>query len=85
MELPIVLSVLAVLFVVISLAQPLAGLIRLPFSVLLAVIGIMIGAAASFLWYTELTDAFNEVARAVLDFPVGSTVFLYVFLPTLLF
>ena len=84
-ELPIVLSVLAALFVVISLAQPLAGLIRLPFSVLLAVIGIMIGAAASFLWYTELTDAFNEVARAVLDFPVGSTVFLYVFLPTLLF
>jgi CPA1 family monovalent cation:H+ antiporter len=84
-ELPIVLSVLAVLLVVISLAQPLAGLVRLPFSVLLAVIGIVIGAAASFLWYTELTHAFNDVARAILDFPVGSTVFLYVFLPTLLF
>jgi CPA1 family monovalent cation:H+ antiporter len=84
-ELPIVLSVLAVLLVVISLAQPLAGIVRLPFSVLLAVIGIIIGAGATFLWYTELTDAFNEIARAVLDFPVGSTVFLYVFLPTLLF
>ncbi|MCB5175901.1 cation:proton antiporter [Microvirga lenta] len=85
MELPIILSVLAVLLVVISLAQPLAGIVRLPFSVLLAVIGIVIGTGATFLWYTELTDAFNEVARAVLDFPVGSTVFLYVFLPTLLF
>ncbi len=48
-------------------------------------IGIVIGAAASFLWYTDFTNAFNDVARAVLDFPVGSTVFLYVFLPTLLF
>ncbi len=85
MELPIVLSVLAALFVVISLAQPLASFVRLPFSVLLAVIGIVIGSVASFLWYTELTHAFNDVARAVLDFPVGSTVFLYVFLPTLLF
>jgi len=84
-ELPIVLSVLAALFVVISLAQPLASFVRLPFSVLLAVIGIVIGSVASFLWYTELTHAFNDVARAVLDFPVGSTVFLYVFLPTLLF
>lgn len=85
MELPIILSVLAVLLLVISLAQPLAGIVRLPFSVLLAVIGIVIGSVASFLWYTEFTDAFNEVARAVLDFPVGSTAFLYVFLPTLLF
>lgn len=85
MDLPIILTVIAVLLVVISLAQPLAGIVRLPFSVLLAVIGIVIGGAASFLLNTTLTNAFNDVARAVLDFPVGSTVFLYVFLPTLIF
>jgi CPA1 family monovalent cation:H+ antiporter len=68
-DLPIILSVLAVLLVVVSLAQPLAGVLRLPYSVLLALIGIVVGAGASFLWYTEMTDAFNDVARAILDFP----------------
>ena len=85
MELPIVLSVIAVLLVIISLAQPLAGIVRVPFSVLLAVIGLVIGVAATFLLYTDYTDVFNEMASAILGLPVGSTVFLYVFLPTLLF
>lgn len=85
MTLPIILSVLSTLLVVVSLAQPVAGVLRLPYSVLLAIIGVVVGTGASFLWYTDATDAFNDVARAVLDFPVGSTVFLYVFLPTLLF
>jgi monovalent cation:H+ antiporter, CPA1 family len=84
-ELPILLSVIAVLLVIISLAQPLAGIIRVPFSVLLAAIGLTIGVAATFLLYTDYTDVFNEMASAILDLPVGSTVFLYVFLPTLLF
>jgi CPA1 family monovalent cation:H+ antiporter len=84
-QLPVTLSVIAVLLMVISIAQPLAVIVRLPFSVLLAVIGIVIGGVALFLWNTNLTDAFNEPARAILDFPVGSQVFLYIFLPTLLF
>lgn len=85
MQLPIILSVIALLLVVISVAQPLAGLVRLPFSVLLAVIGILIGGAALFLLKTDLTNVFNEIALAVLNFPIDSQVFLYVFLPTLLF
>ncbi|MBB4018443.1 CPA1 family monovalent cation:H+ antiporter [Chelatococcus caeni] len=85
MALPVILAVIGVLLLVISLAQPLAGALRMPFSVVLAAIGMLIGAAASFLLHTELTDAFNEPARAILDFPIGSTVFLYVFLPTLIF
>jgi CPA1 family monovalent cation:H+ antiporter len=85
MELPVVLTFLAVLLLVAGLVQPLADRVRLPNSVLLAIIGIVVGAAATFLWRTDLTDAFNDVARVVLEFPVGSQVFLYVFLPTLLF
>lgn len=85
MALSVILAVIGVLLLVISLAQPLAGLLRLPFSVLLAAIGMLIAAGASFLLHTDLTDAFDDVARAILDFPIGSTVFLYVFLPTLVF
>jgi monovalent cation:H+ antiporter, CPA1 family len=45
MDLVTFLSVLAALFVVIGIGQPLAERLRLPFTVLLAMIGIMIGAA----------------------------------------
>ncbi|TVQ56641.1 MAG: sodium:proton antiporter, partial [Rhodobacteraceae bacterium] len=75
----------ASLFLVIGLSEPLAARLRLPFSVILAAIGIAIGAGASFLLRTELTDAFNPVAEAILGLPIRSNVFLYVFLPTLLF
>ncbi len=85
MALPVILAVIGVLLLIISLVQPLAGALRMPFSVVLAAIGMLIAAAASFLLHTELTDAFNEPARAILDFPIGSTGVLYVFLPTLIF
>jgi len=85
MDLVIFLSVLAALFVVIGIGQPLAERLRLPFTVLLALIGIVIGAAAGYLLATELTDALDPLANSILEFPVSSQVFLYVFLPTLLF
>lgn len=85
MELAPVLAVIAALLVVISLIQPLADILRLSPSVLLAVVGIGIGALSSFLLHTDVTDAFNGPAAALLDLPVGSEVFLYVFLPLLLF
>ena len=47
--------------------------------------GVLIGAGAIFFLRTELTDALNPVAEAILDLPIRSNVFLYVFLPTLLF
>ena len=34
---------------------------------------------------TDLTDAFNEMAELILDFPISSTEVLYIFLPALLF
>ena len=76
---------LALFLTVIGLMQPFAQRLRLPLTVVLALVGIVIGAGALFLLATPLTDAFNDVARSVLALPIGSEVFLYVFLPTLLF
>ncbi len=85
MDLVVFLSVLAALFVVIGVGQPLAERLRLPFTVLLAITGIVIGIAAGVFLRSDLTDAFDPLARSLLEFPVNSEVFLYVFLPTLLF
>jgi monovalent cation:H+ antiporter, CPA1 family len=80
-----VLLTIAGLLVLIGVLQPLAARLNLPNTVLLAVVGVFIGAAATFLLQTTLTDAFNNVAELILDFPISSTEFLYIFLPILLF
>ncbi|MGR3494804.1 cation:proton antiporter [Citreimonas sp.] len=85
MDIVLITTVIASLFVVIGAAEPLAARLRLPFSVILAVLGVLIGAGAIFFLRTELTDALNPVAEAILGLPIRSNVFLYVFLPTLLF
>lgn len=78
-------TVVALLFVVIGLSEPLAARLRLPFSVVLAALGVAIGMGAAFFLRTELTDALNPVAEVILGLPIRANVFLYVFLPTLLF
>ncbi|HMR54717.1 MAG TPA: cation:proton antiporter [Amaricoccus sp.] len=85
MDIVLVTTVIASLFLVIGAAEPLAARLKLPFTVILAVLGVMIGAGAIFFLRTELTDALNPVAEAILGLPIRSNVFLYVFLPTLLF
>ncbi len=85
MDIVIVTAVIASFFLVIGVAEPLAARLRLPYSVILAVLGVLIGLCAIFLLRTELTDALNPVAAAILGLPIRSNVFLYVFLPTLLF
>ena len=85
MDIVLVTSLVASLFFVIGIAEPLAARLRLPYSVILATLGILIGTGASFFLHTELTDALNPVAEAILGLPIRSNVFLYVFLPTLLF
>ncbi|GHF07584.1 sodium:proton antiporter [Aliiroseovarius zhejiangensis] len=85
MDIVIVCAVIASLFLVIGAAEPLASRLRLPFTVILAILGILIGLAATFFLRTDLTDALNPVAEAILGLPIRSNVFLYVFLPTLLF
>jgi len=85
MDIVLVTAVIASLFLVIGAAEPLAARLRLPYSVILAMLGMLIGAAAVFFLQTELTDALNPVAEAILGLPIRSNVFLYVLLPTLLF
>ncbi|MEM1352342.1 MAG: cation:proton antiporter [Pseudomonadota bacterium] len=85
MDIVLVTTIVATLFVVIGLSEPLAAKVGLPFSVILAVLGALIGTGALFFYQTDLTDAFNPVAEAILGFPIKSNIFLYLFLPTLLF
>lgn len=83
--LPQILFTVAGLLVLIGLLQPLAARLNLSHTVLLAVVGVCVGIAAGFLLHTPLTDAFNELAEVILDFPITSSGFLYIFLPILLF
>ncbi|MBE9637078.1 cation:proton antiporter [Salipiger mangrovisoli] len=85
MDVILVTAIIASLFLVIAAAEPLAARLRLPYSAILALLGILIGGAALFFLRTDLTDALNPVAAAVINLPIRSNVFLYVFLPTLLF
>ncbi|MCF1710148.1 cation:proton antiporter [Tabrizicola sp. J26] len=85
MDIAALLGILAGLFVVIALCDPLAEKLRLPVTVVLAGAGITIGAGAAFFWFTPITDFLNPVALAILRLPISSDVFLFIFLPTLIF
>lgn len=85
MDIVIVTTIIASLFLIIGVAEPLAARLRLPYTVILAVLGMLIAVGALFFLRTDLTDALNPVAEAILGLPIRSNVFLYVFLPTLLF
>ncbi len=84
MDIVTIITVVVSLFVIIGLAEPLAARLRLPYTVILAVLGIMIGVSATFFLRTDLTDALNPVAEAILGLPIRSNVFLYLFLPLVL-
>ncbi|MCU4653442.1 cation:proton antiporter [Roseibacterium sp. SDUM158016] len=85
MDIVLLTTIIASLFLLIGAAEPMADRLRLPMSVILAVLGVLIGVGALFFLRTELTDVLNPVAEAILGLPIRSNVFLYVFLPTLLF
>ncbi|SCY36079.1 cation:proton antiporter [Paracoccus tibetensis] len=85
MDLVLLTTFTALLFLLIAAAEPVADRLSLPYSVILAALGILIGGGAIFLLRTELTDALNPVAEAILALPIRANVFLYVFLPTLIF
>ncbi|AEI92765.1 cation:proton antiporter [Roseobacter litoralis] len=85
MDIVVITTIIASLFLVIGVSEPLAARLRLPYTVILALVGILIGVGALFFLRTDLTDVLNPVAEAILGLPIKSNVFLYVFLPTLLF
>jgi hypothetical protein len=62
--------VIAGFLVLASVVQPAAERLHLPYTVLLAVVGVAIGGVSSFLLYTPLTDVFkSDLAQQVV---VGS-------------
>ncbi|TNB47817.1 cyclic nucleotide-binding domain-containing protein [Martelella lutilitoris] len=85
MELAILVAIAAGIFAVIGLSEPLAARLRLPFSVILAAMGIGIGITATFFWQTSLTNALNPLAHGILNLPIRASFFLNVFLPLLVF
>ena len=85
MDIAFVVAFVAALFLVIGLAEPLAARLRMPYSAMLAVLGILIGSGAALLLHSDFTGALNPVAGAIVGLPIHSSLFLYVLLPTLLF
>jgi CPA1 family monovalent cation:H+ antiporter len=77
--------VIAGFLVLASVIQPAAERLHLPYTVLLAIVGVAIGGVSSFLLYTPLTSAFDDIVRPVVNLPFNASIFLVVFLPLLLF
>jgi monovalent cation:H+ antiporter, CPA1 family len=82
-------GIVAALFIVISLSEPLAAWSRLPYTVVLAILGTLIGVLGAYLAQTgtQAPDLASDLAPVVGAFEVSikATVFLYVLLPTLVF
>ena len=85
LDIVLVLAVSAALLVLVALAQPVAARLALAPVVLLAAIGVSIGALSSALLRAPLPHWFGGVERLFADLPLGSEVFIYVFLPLLVF
>ncbi|WP_102324328.1 cation:proton antiporter [Komagataeibacter saccharivorans] len=80
-----ILMAIAVLLVVVSAVQPLARRLELSETVLLAIVGIVIGGAADLVLRNTHLEIFSGAAETLLDFPLNSEAFLLIFLPILVF
>ncbi|WP_319807444.1 cation:proton antiporter [Candidatus Kirkpatrickella diaphorinae] len=80
-----IILVLALLLALISFVQPLAQRLGVSETVLLAVVGILIGLFADLVLRSTSIEMFNGAAEAILDFPINSEAFLLIFLPILVF
>src|ERR1700720_4062295 len=81
----LLLAVLATLLVVVAVSQPVAVRLKVAPVVLLAVIGVAIGAVSIVLVHTPVSNRFGNYAGLFADLPVGAETFIYVFLPLLVF
>lgn len=71
------------LLLVIAVMQPVALRLRVSPTVLLAAVGVALGAAAAWL-YASRIEGISEIVTPIAGLPVKSSVILYVFLPLLL-
>ena len=85
MELNTALVLLVALLILASLLQRLAAQTTLPASILLAAAGAVIGGLTMLAERVGSGDPITAAVKAFIDPPLGSDVFLYVFLPVLLF
>jgi monovalent cation:H+ antiporter, CPA1 family len=81
----LVLLVLAGLLIIVAISQPLAAQLKLPQSVLLAGFGICIGALPVIAGHFGLHGPVDVAAALFAELPVNSAIFIYVFLPLLVF
>jgi CPA1 family monovalent cation:H+ antiporter len=77
--------VIAGFLALVSLVQPAADRLRLPYAVVLAVVGIAVGGLSTFLLFTPKISAFDDIVRPIVNLPFNAAIFLDVFLPVLLF
>ncbi|WP_206338650.1 cation:proton antiporter domain-containing protein [Formicincola oecophyllae] len=84
-ELAAILLTLAFLLLLVSMVQPLARKIRIPDTVLIALLGIGLGSAAAAVTSSLGLDLFEGPAEALMSFPINSEGFLFIFLPLLVF
>jgi CPA1 family monovalent cation:H+ antiporter len=74
------------LLALMSLLPPLAGRVRLPYSVLLAVVGVILGLAVSLRPDQAIpSPALHDIFDALASVEISSESFILIFLPTLLF
>ena len=81
----LVLLMLAGLLVIVAISQLLAARLKLPQSVLLAAIGIGIGALPAITAQMGLPGPIDVAADLFAKLPFNSSIFIYVFLPLLVF
>ena len=81
----LVLFVLAGFLIVVAISQPVATWLKLPQSVVLAAIGIGIGALPAIAAQLGLSGQIDVAANLFAKLPVNSAIFIYVFLPLLVF
>jgi len=85
LDVAVILLVIGLLLVVVGVTQPVALKLRLPPAVLLAGIGVAIGGTSALLLHSNFKGWPEEVAELFRNLPINSAVFIYVFLPLLVF
>ncbi|WP_172328966.1 cation:proton antiporter [Mangrovicoccus sp. HB161399] len=85
MEIVALTAITAGLFLVVGICEPLAERLRLPFSVILAIVGILIGTGSALFLRLDFANELNFIAENLTNLPIRANSFLYIFLPTLLF
>src|ERR1700724_303225 len=81
----LVLLVVAGLLIVVGVSHPLASRLRLPQSVVLAAVGMAIGILPAVTAKLGFSHSVDVAAGLFANLPVNSSIFIYVFLPLLVF